>query len=82
MIVPALDDTLTLVDLNSVHGTFVNGRRVRRQILKTSDVITFCRYRLSLARVGESRELGPEPPHAGPPPRRPSTRSGASTAGR
>jgi len=36
----ALEDVVTVRDLGSSNGTFVNGRRVQKQALKNGDVIT------------------------------------------
>ena len=41
-------DTLTVVDLSSTNGTFVNGRRVRRATLKAGDTLRVGRVELSV----------------------------------
>ncbi len=49
----ATDSTLTVEDLKSTNGVFVNGARVARMRLKTGDILRVGRLELTVA-LGES----------------------------
>jgi phosphoserine phosphatase RsbU/P len=50
-----------LVDLHSTHGTFVNGRRVERHVLKAGERITLGLSAISIKFDGSGPSLGPRP---------------------
>jgi pSer/pThr/pTyr-binding forkhead associated (FHA) protein len=57
------NDGLTLVDLGSSNGTFLNGTRVRSQAeLKTGDEIRLDKYAFVID-LGDQPELGRDPAH-------------------
>jgi len=61
--VRAKDDRLTLVDLGSTNGTFVNGRRVqKRSNLSPSDEVVIATYRLVFSYENQVPEKGDEDP--------------------
>jgi general secretion pathway protein A len=51
MMMPSEDGRFAIVDLNSVSGVFVNGKRVKRKILRNGDIVDLGLYRLKLIAV-------------------------------
>ena len=51
------DDEVMLLDLKSRNGTYVNGQRVERQILRDNDVLTLGEYRVKLVLPAEPKSV-------------------------
>lgn len=51
------DDGYRLVDLGSANGTFVNGQRIKEELLENSDIITISHYRLEFVQEAEGSSL-------------------------
>jgi signal transduction histidine kinase len=55
-------DSITIEDLNSSNGTFLNGVRIKTGTLKTNDLVTLGRFtRLVVRRTAESAPTRPQP---------------------
>jgi len=55
-------DSITIEDLNSNNGTFVNGVRIKTGILKINDLVTLGRFtQLIVRRTAASASLRPQP---------------------
>jgi pSer/pThr/pTyr-binding forkhead associated (FHA) protein len=78
------DRSYVLSDLNSLNGTYVNGKRIKKVTLRTGDKISIGKYTILYEATGESRESAPVPEAApaqpAEPPPRQSARDLAGTA--
>jgi hypothetical protein len=55
MILPAGNGRFAVVDLNSSNGVLVNGRPVKRRVLRSGDTVQLCGYRLKLITAESAR---------------------------
>lgn len=67
MFVPTGDGRFAVIDLNSSNGVFVNGERIRRQVLRNGDIVEMGEYRLKLVSVkeGAGDSAATRPPQSG-----------------
>ncbi len=63
------DDGITLIDLGSTNGTFVNGERIRDPtLIRPGDEVYICNCRLDFELMGSGHRTDDPPPLDGPPP--------------
>ena len=64
------DGQVSIEDLHSTNGTYVNGRAVRTAVVGADDQIEIGRYRISVLPAGHvpAPPVAPEPPQAAPAP--------------